>query len=88
MCIRDSADLNGEVAFNDFLAVANNFDQPAGWAGGDFDGNGMTDFQDFLLLANNFGSTRESEVAATPEPSSVLLGLFATASLLLRSRRC
>ena len=81
------ADLNGEVAFNDFLAVANNFDQPSGWAGGDLDGNGMADFQDFLALANNFGATSSSEVAAIPEPSSALLGLFATASLLLCRRR-
>ena len=64
------SDLDGEVAFNDFLAVANSFDQPSGWAGGDFDGNGLTDFQDFLLLANNFGKRRESDVASAPESCS------------------
>ena len=81
------SDLDGEVAFNDFLAVANSFDQPSGWAGGDFDGNGLTDFQDFLLLANNFGKTRESDVASVPEPCSSFLMFLAVVPFLVAHTR-
>lgn len=82
------ADLDGEVAFSDFLDVATAFNEPAGWAGGDFDGNGMTEFQDFLLLANNFGASNATEdVAAVPEPSSLVLCSVLVGLLALRRRR-
>lgn len=82
------ADLNGQVAFSDFLALATGFNEASGWAGGDFDGNGMTDFQDFLVLASNFGaSTATGDVAAIPEPSSLVLCISVVGLMLLRERR-
>lgn len=80
------SDLDGEVAFNDFLVFANNFEQPSGWAGGDFDGNGMADFQDFLALAINFGATA-SDVVSVPEPASSLMLYLGVLGLLPQRRR-
>lgn len=77
------ADLDGEVAFNDFLALANSFDQPGGWANGDFDGNGLVEFVDFLALADNFG---QAEAASVPEPRSFALALGFAVVMLVRRR--
>ena len=52
-------DLNGEVAFDDFLVVSVNFGQQVdGWAQGDFDCDGVVSFADFLQLSVNFGASR------------------------------
>ena len=76
------ADGDGEVAFLDFLALANNFGTDAGYEGGDFDCNGEVAFLDFLALANNFGATAAANASAVPEPSGLALlslaGLFAS----------
>ena len=66
---RGDADLDGEVAFADFLLLSAKFGQPGGWGDGDFDGNGLVQFADFLMLSANFGSG--AAVAAVPEPASV-----------------
>lgn len=52
-------DGNGEVDFNDFLALANNFgsDDEVTREDGDLDEDGTVSFLDFLILANNFGRT-------------------------------
>ncbi len=50
---------NGEVDFNDFLALAAAFGEtvdPPG-SGADINGNGEVDFADFLALAADFGKT-------------------------------
>ena len=60
-------DLDGQVAFADFLALADNFGGPGGWASGDFDASGDVQFADFLILAENFAS--ESQAVAVPEPN-------------------
>lgn len=54
------ADNNGEVAFADFLILADNFGKvvDAAFEEGDFDGNGTIDFADFLILSDNFGNRR------------------------------
>ena len=84
--IPGDADGDGQVAFLDFLALANNFGSDGGYAGGDFDCNGDVSFLDFLTLANNFGST--AAVAAVPEPSGfVLLGVGSLLGGMLRRRR-
>ncbi|MGC4033452.1 MAG: autotransporter-associated beta strand repeat-containing protein [Tepidisphaeraceae bacterium] len=61
------ADLDGDVDFNDFLALQTSygntgtrFDQ------GNFDYNGVTDFNDFLALQTNFGQSIGFD-AATPQ---------------------
>ena len=71
------ADLDGNVAFNDFLTLANNFEPSnviGDWSAGDFDGDGKVAFLDFLHLANNFGESMNiAEAASVPEPSSLIL---------------
>lgn len=85
--IAGDADGNGEVAFLDFLALANNFGQDAGYEGGDFDCNGEVAFLDFLALANNFGATATA-ASSVPEPSTVgLLGIGAFCLGWVRRRR-
>ena len=51
------ANRNGEVNFDDFVILANNFGKAtdAAFADGDFDESGIVDFSDFVILANNFG---------------------------------
>jgi hypothetical protein len=73
------AALNGDVAFDDFVSLANGFGSNGGWGQGDFDGSGLVQFPDFVLLAGNFGNVRAA-AAAVPEPATlglVALGLFA-----------
>ena len=50
------ANLDGEVKFDDFLALSANFGHAGGWAEGDFDANGQVEFPDFLALSANFGA--------------------------------
>ncbi len=45
--ILGDADLNGEVAFADFVSLANNFNQSGGWAEGDFNGDAMVRIRGF-----------------------------------------
>lgn len=86
--IAGDLDGNGEVAFADFLILAENFgatDVP--YAQGDIDCDGEVAFADFLKLAENFGQM--SGVAqAVPEPAScsAMLLSFALLSLLRRKR--
>ncbi len=49
-------DLDGDVDFTDFVALAENFGSAsAGWMQGNFDLDGRVDFADFVSLAANFG---------------------------------
>lgn len=72
------ADLNKEVTFTDFLALANNFGQTGGWADGEFNGDGTVRFNDFVALAQNYGLSAAASAEPTtfassvPEPSSSL----------------
>ena len=72
------ADLNKEVTFLDFLALANNFGQTGGWADGEFNGDGTVRFNDFVALAQNYGLSAAASAEPTtfassvPEPSSSL----------------
>lgn len=66
-------DGDGEVAFVDFLKLAENFGKPsASYVEGNIDLKDGVAFADFLELANNFGKT-PSDVAAVPEPSGMAL---------------
>ena len=66
---------DGQVQFDDFIAVADNFGLEADWTGGDFTNNGIVDFLDFVALANNFGRVAGAAAAlsAVPEPSGAML---------------
>lgn len=64
-------DLDGQVAFSDFLTLSQNFGDStkAGvYANGDADLSQRIDFEDFLTLSKNFGRGT-SEVAPVPEPA-------------------
>lgn len=80
------ADFDGNVAFLDFLALANAFgSNEATWSSGDFDCTGDVGFLDFLSLANNFGMSAAA-AASVPEPSSALLLLGSLVCLVSASR--
>lgn len=82
------ADLNGVVAFADFLALAQNFGLDAGWGQGDFDGDATIRFADFLVLAQNFGlSANAASAVAVPEPASFLNMLAVLVFGVLRTRK-
>ena len=75
--------LDGEVKFDDFLALAENFGKEGGWGQGDFDGNGQVAFDDFLALAENFGSVaKAAAVAPVPEPTAASIALLGLLGLI------
>ena len=81
------ADLDGEVTFEDFLALSANFGEAGSWEQGDFDGNGQVDFPDFLALSANFGGAANA-AAPVPEPASLSITLFGLLGLIgFRKRR-
>ena len=74
------ANLDGKVAFDDFLVLSSNFNTNGSWVEGDFDSSGIVDFPDFLLLSDNFGHSAVAASIAVPEPSS---GFALLANVLL-----
>jgi hypothetical protein len=82
------ADLDGNVQFADFLALAASFGTNGGWANGDFDGDARVQFSDFLLLSNNFGAGSVANVASVPEPSkSTVFGIVLALLVSCHRRR-
>jgi hypothetical protein len=80
-------DANGEVAFADFLTLADNFGGTGvGYPKGDVDGNGEVAFADFLVIAENFGK-KSIAAAAVPEPTGHTLLLTAILGFSLVRRR-
>ena len=73
------ADLDGNVDFVDFLAVASNFGRSRrDWERGNFDGDGDVDLSDFLAMSENFGATvAPSAAQQVPEPSGFYLAAIA-----------
>ncbi len=80
--------LNGDVAFADFLVLSGNFGQSGQtWSGGDFDCSGDVAFADFLTLSANFGQTAGAEASTVPEPSTSLFAMVGALCLLACRRR-
>ena len=81
-------DLDGTVAFADFLILSSNFgssDQGGVYTNGDIDLDGTVAFADFLALSANFGQSAAAQ--AVPEPSSLMLVLCGAMTLAWRRRR-
>ena len=78
-------DGSGDVAFLDFLILAENFGQTVSdHTLGDLDCDGTVAFLDFLILAENFGST-VGEAVSVPEPGLTSF-LFPVVWLVARRR--
>ena len=78
-------DLDGDVDFDDFGALAANYNKAGGWADGDSDGDGDTDFDDFGALASNYNWSRGGGGEPLPEPATLaLLGLSSLAVIRRR----
>ena len=82
--LRGDADGNGQVEFADFLVLSAHFAGEGAYTQGDFDKDGLVQFSDFLILSQNFGQ-QGTVAASVPEPSGVLLLLFSTFLLRIRS---
>lgn len=48
------ADLDGRVSLLDLEILANNLNQPGGWAAGDFNNDGVVDFADVGIVEQNY----------------------------------
>lgn len=81
-------DGDGQVAFLDFLTLANNFGaMSVSYTEGDVDGNGEVAFLDFLTLANNFGQSTPT-ASSVPEPAACpLFTIVASLMLVIRRKR-
>ena len=76
-------DGDGEVAFEDFLILSENFGTDVErYTLGDLNGDGTVQFPDFLILSGNFGQTRTAQAASVPEPHTLPMSLSGIALLL------
>ncbi len=85
------SNLDGEVDFTDFLAIARNFNatgEDLRWSDGDFDANGRVELTDFLILSRNFGEA--GTVRAVPEVCSggMVVGVLLVLGQRRSRRRC
>ncbi len=79
--------LNGDVTFSDFVALADGFPGGREWTDGNFDGSrDGTGFNDFVDLAENFQPLIPG-AATVPEPTSLRLLLTIIFSLSLIGKR-
>ena len=81
------ANLDGAIAFDDFLILSSNFgaSEEVLWSTGDFDCSGGVEFADFLLLSANFG--QGVAVRPVPEPRPGVLISFSTIFTIFLTRR-
>ena len=88
------ANLNGQVEFQDLVALAQNYTLTGrSWVTGDFTGDGTVEFQDLVVLAQFYNSpaTFQSDWAfaqsIAPEPASLMvLGFAGLLGMRKRSR--
>ncbi|MGC4030790.1 MAG: PEP-CTERM sorting domain-containing protein [Tepidisphaeraceae bacterium] len=72
------ADLDGNVDFNDFLALQASFGQSGTrFDQGNFDYSGATDFNDFLALQANFGQSLSGDTVAVTGSQVAAMTAFA-----------
>lgn len=64
------ADLDRLVSIGDLVILAANFNQPGGWAMGDFTGDGMVQLGDLVLLTEHFGYAPPTPLIAEESQSS------------------
>ena len=83
------ADGSGTVDFTDLGILLNNYNQAGAFETGDFDGSGTVDFTDLGILLNNYNqpAPTNSQAAAVPEPSTLLLGCAGVLGVLIAARR-
>lgn len=83
--LRGDANLDGEVVFDDFLVLAENFgNADRKWSEGDFVPDGEVTFDDFLAFSANFG--RLATASPVPEPSTHAIAVLASLMLLAVAR--
>lgn len=63
-------DLDGRVAFSDFLLLSSHYGGFGGWCQGDTDGDAVVGFGDFLELSSHFGEFAMTSVANVAEPQT------------------
>jgi hypothetical protein len=79
---------DGTVSVNDLsLVLANLGTTSALWSQGNFDGAATIDLTDLNDVLNNIGTSLPTGAVATPEPTTLGIGAFAVAGLVLRRRR-
>jgi len=91
------ANLDGEVAFSDFLTLtagfASNDADSSMWSDGDFNCDQSVNFPDFLILTSNFGSIGRTlpanSIESVPEPSlNMWTTIFSLLTLSFTNRNC
>ena len=98
VCVEGDVDCDGDVDFQDYLALQTGFGTTSGAqrSEGDLDGDGDVDFEDFLILQIHFGSGLDSlggggtgpATQTVPEPHALMLAVIGLlASLIRRDRR-
>lgn len=82
------ANLDGAVAFDDFVTLAINFGQQGEWRDGDFTGDRTINFADFLELAESFGRVASTATnQSVPEPVTSSFVYFIALAAAMRCHR-
>lgn len=85
--LQGDLDGDGEVAFGDFIILANHFaSAQASYVEGDLDCNGSVEFGDFLILASQFGNAAIAS-RVVPEPGGFISFVSVVSFGMLRRRR-
>jgi|GEM_PF-6231991 len=80
-------DLDGVVAFSDFLAVSTYFGTEGPYSRGDLSCDGEINFGDFLAVSTYFGNRASAaSVSNVPEPSSSIMLCLAASTLAMMRR--